>query len=319
MAEAAAVLGAVEQREQSDVLTDLLAGPCDLLRWRVVAAQASDGKAPLPLALALIGGARKALVAAACDVLMPQSFHPRLSRPAADRFVDQCRVSTSSGSFVAQLSCPLEPQVEPDDPDEQLAFDMPDDLVVPFGRRVTTHVLQASARIVTAIREDREDLISAPGPNDLRVSANLLEALAEMQPADPSGRLAVTASWSRTAQQDPGVPHHVEIGAEYTRSMRRIAEGMRPRRAERGEELFVGKIVDLHREASDDPTADGDVTLTFLDGEFVRRARLTLSAGSYRDACVAHSEQQYVRVQGILRHGARIHRVESVRAFSVMI
>src|SRR5437773_3208608 len=104
MAEVVVNLAAKEGRPASEVLNDLLMLASDVLRFRLEEPEAESGVIPLNQGIDLLTGARKAILAAACSVVQPQGFHPRLSRTEAEQLVRVCRLGqTERGSFTAEI------------------------------------------------------------------------------------------------------------------------------------------------------------------------------------------------------------------------
>src|SRR5262249_9376592 len=104
-AEAVRKLAEFENRPAREVLGHLLL-PADLLDFREVSRDAEAGTLPFEHAVRLLNGARRVLLSAAHSALVPQTYHPRLSRSEADEFLNHCRFGqTKPGSFVFQIAC----------------------------------------------------------------------------------------------------------------------------------------------------------------------------------------------------------------------
>ena len=106
---------------------------------RDIAARAveMDGAIKLDDGLALLSGSRKALLAAACSVKRPQTFHARMSLREAEAFVGKCRLGqTERGSFVATIECAL-------DIGDASPTDGAIDNAEPFGRKATTLMMSS--------------------------------------------------------------------------------------------------------------------------------------------------------------------------------
>jgi hypothetical protein len=79
MADVAARLAARSGLSPTKVLEDLLDSACDLIRFRLDEPDSQRGSIPLAQGISLVGAAERALLSAACSVIQPQAFHPRLS------------------------------------------------------------------------------------------------------------------------------------------------------------------------------------------------------------------------------------------------
>ena len=158
MAEVIANLAETENRPAFEVLNDLLVPPSDVLRFRLDEPESETGLIPLDQGIGLLVGARRALMAAACSIVQPKSFHPRLSRTEAEQVVRASLLGQSErGSYTAVIACRLDagpvprgakpsalleppsgPTPEPVSPSE-----------VPFTRQVTSllmHSVRGSPR-----------------------------------------------------------------------------------------------------------------------------------------------------------------------------
>jgi hypothetical protein len=288
MAEAVAALSEVEARTPDEVLKDLLLTPADALRFRVESANTEDGSVPLPEGISLLAGARKALLASACDVLYPQTFHPRLSRAEAEQFVSQCRLGqTERGSFVASVICPFDAAPAADS--SSLFPDLP---AGNFARRVTTHLMSALRRVAESINADQPERLTNVDGGDV-VSANLYEALAEMQPSGDRAALHVTATWARTVSPPgEGMSTAVTLRKEFFPVIEEAARKLRPQTQPR-QDLFVGIVDGLSGAPGKDGRMQGTVTLALLtqEGEEVIKSRLELSPEDYETACDAHKKR----------------------------
>ena len=91
------------------VLNALLFVPADVLRFHVAGYDVSRGDLSFDQATRMMQGIRRSMMSAACSVVKPQTFHPRLERREADQLLRACRLrQTESGSFTFVLACPLD-------------------------------------------------------------------------------------------------------------------------------------------------------------------------------------------------------------------
>src|SRR5205807_5516419 len=109
--------------------------------------------------------ARKALLAASCSAVQPQTFHPRLSRTEAEQLLQACRLGqTERGSFTAVIACPIDavgpqallPKLMPlfegqTGPVAGAGAEPPLVSPEPFTRRTTSLLMRSVARIVQGI------------------------------------------------------------------------------------------------------------------------------------------------------------------------
>ncbi len=175
-----------EKRPAQEVLNHLLLPPSDVLSFREISPDAEDGNIPLDHAVRMIDGARKVLLSEAHSVLVPQPYHPRMSRSEAEDFVSRCRLGpTDRGSFVLTVACPLDLKADLLGPNGE-----------PFARRVTSLLMQSLddlSRAADAMQIDElTDTARHPG-----ISANFCESLLLLRPDGERARLDVSASHGR--------------------------------------------------------------------------------------------------------------------------
>ncbi|HLK58630.1 MAG TPA: hypothetical protein VKU00_18815 [Chthonomonadaceae bacterium] len=311
IAEAVAALSEVEHRPEPEILNDLLIPPADTLRFHVASPAEEDGTLPFTDGINLLTSTRKALMASACDVLNPKTFHPRLSRAEAEQFVNSCRLGqTERGSFVARVICPLDTQGET----PSLFPDLPT-VEESLTRQVTRHLMKALRRIVQSIQTDSsENLTRFEG--EQVVSANLYEALAEMQPPGDRSALQVTVVWAPTVPAPTDIPNQVTLYRDYFPVIGMAGRLLRPNK-EPQQDHFFGVVDTLSGEPDEDGQMQGAVTLTIFlpEDEDVIRARLELSPQDYATACDAHKMARPVEVTGVLHRAARLHTLQDYSNF----
>ena len=313
MARAVAEIARVEQRPVAQVLRDLRRPRSDVLRFAVESRDTADGGIGLDEGLALLSGSKKALLAAACSVKRPQRFHPRMTLRDAEAFVRSCRLGqTEHGSFVATIECEL----DVDDTAPQLPT-LAEEAPVPFGRKATTLLLASVARVVDAIRADDTRGLLDPPPGAPVVSANLCEALVEMMPLQDDGGLRIGSSWSPLLAPPRAVPGIVRIEGTYRSALEGVVRALRPA-ASPTPDLYVGKVDALQGEPGPDGRMQGEVVLAVQVEDAVVKMRFDLDPGEYVVAASAHLGGRYVAVRGVLKRGARVHRLEDASGFAIV-
>jgi hypothetical protein len=321
MAEVVLNLAEDEGRPATEVLNDLLLPPSDVLRFRLDESAAQSGAIPLEQGLDLLQGARKALLAAACSVVQPQKFHPRLSRTEAEQLLQACRLGqTERGSFTAVIACPLDavgpPMLQPKPmPPFEGQSDVPD----PFARRTTNLLMESVARVVKEINGDRVEALLELQSTLPPLSANLCEALLMMQPRGDRSRLTISATWARTLPPPPDrfPPSVVHLRRNDFPIIERLAEALRPAR-ESTTSYFVGLVDALFGTPDEANRVSGDVQLLLLNQEGSQKARVNLNADDYHVAWEAHGVGGYVSLSGKLVRGERVHRIVDVSSFKYL-
>jgi len=306
------------------ILDDLLDSPCDVLRFRLDEPDSRQGSIPLAQSISLLGAAERALLSAACSVIQPQTFHPRLSRAEAEQMVKACRVGqTERGSFVLKIACPL------DSVDLETSVSMPTPLFKnmtepepestphrvnkPFARKVTSLLMRSLGRIVTAIDSDKTDSLLVHRPGQPVLSANLCEALLAMQPTGDRSVLGIQTNWSRAFTPPPQheVPRSVLLRTDVFPEIEKVAQALRPAKQPKMSN-FIGLVDSLMGNPDPDRRVEGDVTFLLFDADETIKARATLNADAYHIAWQAHGAAGYVSLRGKLVRERRTHRIEEV-------
>src|SRR5436309_9064065 len=222
IAEALEVLAEREGRPATEVLHDVLQADSDVVRFRVSSPDASRGALPLEEGIDLLEGAKQALLSAACSVIAPRRYHPRLSRAEAEQMLAGCRLGqTERGSFTVAISCPLH-AVEPAEPTL--------DLEAPFVRRATRLLMGSAVRIVSAIEKDAVDDLYASSLQQPPLSANFCDALLQMQPPQERGCLTLSCTWASALPMTGSVsmPRAVTFRREHFTVVEQIYQRLRP-------------------------------------------------------------------------------------------
>jgi len=306
------------------ILDDLLNSLCDVIRFRLDEPDSRQGSIPLAQSISLLAAAERALLSAACSVIQPQTFHPRLSRAEAEQMVKACRVGqTERGSFVLKIACPLdsvdlETPVSKQTPlfNKMAKLDPEPNLHglnEPFTRKVTRLLMKSLGRVVTAIDSDKTDSLLVDQPGQPVLSANICEALLAMQPTGERSLLGIQTTWSRAFTPPPPneVPGSVLLRADVFSEIEKVAQTLRPAK-EPKMSTFVGLVDSLMGNPDPDRRVEGDVTFLLFDTDETIKARATLSADDYRVAWQAHGEAGYVSLRGKLIRERRSNRIEEV-------
>ena len=306
------------------ILDDLFNSGCDVLRFRLDEPDSRRGSIPLTQSISLLGAAERALLSAACSVIQPQTFHPRLSRAEAEQLVKACRVGqTERGSFVLKIACPLDgfdletvvskptplfdkiPEPEPQ-PGSHGGSE-------PFARKVTSLLMRSLGRIVGAIDSDKTDSLLVDQPGQPILSVNLCEALLAMQPTGDGSQLGVQTNWSRsfTAPPDNEVPRSVLLRSDVFPEIEKVALALRPSKDPKLSN-FIGLVDSLMGNPDPDRRVEGDVVFLLFDADETIRARATLNADDYHIAWQAHGAAGFVSFRGKLIRERRSYRLEEI-------
>jgi hypothetical protein len=307
--QAVQVAAEAENVPVKQVIQSILTPSSDVLRFRMDDQDIEGGSIPLLEGMNLFDGIRRGLAAVACSVVNPQTFHPRLHRTETDVFLKRCKLGqTEQGSFVAQVLCPIDPL-----PFEDAHGSFKKNET--FGRRVTTGYLKALATLVTAIDEDQVDNLSHA---DSFVSANLCEALSEMQPSGQKSSLSVDAVWSASIEAPTQIRPIVKIKKRHFETIERVGLILRKPTREASKQVFAGYVEQLKGEPNRSGKMAGETILSILSSEDEwLRVRVVLSPEDYAEACDAHKDSLVVVIRGLLKRGARLSEIIEYDYFSV--
>ena len=178
--------------------------------------------------------------------------------------------------------------------------------------------MRSIARIVSAVAADQEASLVEPTGDQPPLSANLCEALAMMQPADARSRLTVQAAWARTLPPPPGadLPSVVHLRRDDFSIVEKLANALRPARDPKPSHV-VALVDALSGNPDGNGRVSGEVQLLVFDPEEGSsfKARVHLNADDYPIALEAHGAAGFVSLNGVLKLGGRVHRIENVANF----
>jgi hypothetical protein len=300
-------LAAFESRPLIEVLNDLINVDADTLRYRVASPETGRGSIPLMEGIQLLEGAKRTILAAACSVVSPVAYHPRMSRTEAQQLLSACHLGqTERGSYSLLVSCPLRAVEQ----DQALVPG-----VEPFTRRAVATLMRSLSRIVGAIEADTIPNVFQAAPDQPVISANLCEALLDMRPQDENSQLDVKVSWATTFPPRAAIPSIVRIKHEYFPIIEDVSKKLRPAQAPAGA-LFVGYVANLGGEPGDDGRMQGEATLSVMYEEQMQLVRVDLSPDNWHVAYVALEAHGFVRIRGIFHRGTRVHRITDISEFA---
>jgi len=307
-AEAIQRLAEFEKRPAKEILNHLLLPPADLLFLREVSSDAEVGNLPLDRAARVIDGTRKVLLSAAHSVLVPQPYHPRMSRGEAEDFLSRCRLGqTGLGSFVLTVACPLGLKADLLGPNGE-----------PFTRRVTSLLMQSLGELSRAADrmqiEDLADTSRHPG-----ISANLCESLLLLRPTGERSYLNITVCWSRALLPDS---RESKREVQLRQEVFDVAEVLAPKLRSVPEppiDRFIGFVDELRGQPLPDiGLPSGEVRFTLFDQGEEIRAKADLDEMHYSVAGHAHLASRVVSFKGVLERLPRLNRIRHVTDFKII-
>ena len=306
-------LSEIEKRSPEEILNDLLTAEVDVVHYQQVSGDTEKGDISLASATRMLDGAKRSLLAAACSVISPVRYHPRMSLSEAVGFLEDCRfLGTEVGSFTVAIACPLRAWAG-----QAALFDDPK---VPFSRRATELLMRSLRRLVQTIESDEMSSIIETREDEPPISANLCDALLEMRPPDGKSRLIISASWasvpSRTAPER--LSEAVALPSDYFPILEDVYTTLRPSSAPT-ESQFVGYVDALNGNPGADGRMQGETRFVLVHKEEeVIRARSYLGPDDYQKAVEAHGAARIVVFRGVLHQGRRINQVADVRHLEIL-
>lgn len=290
----------------------------DTLRYRITTARRDEDTLPLPFAASLVQGAQQILLASACTVLKPQSHHPRLHRAEAQQLVERARFGqTEQGSFVLQVSCPI------DALDVQGSLPLVD-APLPFVRMATIAVKRALHELVDAVEADTLDQLVERTKQDEAplLSSNLCEAVTRLYDDDIRNAVELSFAWAvgTPLPQEDKKRDVIRIQGDYFARIEEVRRELRATKRHQ-DDTFIGTVERLDGEMGEDGRRSGEVIVSLLlrEGESVR-ARLTLSPDHYAEADRVHMiDGAYVKVTGRLHPGRQPRLFSDIRHFEVIM
>jgi hypothetical protein len=317
MADVVAGLSAVERRPASEILSELLGAPGDVVRLRMVARDTALGNLPLDEGLQFLRGGRDMLLAAAFSTLRPRTLHPFKMPREVKAFLRSCRLGqTERGSFVATIITPVPPELQKlmefDDPAVRMKLE-------PYPRRVTMTLMSTLGFVSSSIKEgDPARILEGV---DQGVSANLCEALKEMRPPGDQSHLDISVSWARNRGQVPqSVPQSVSFPQDSFPIIEEAARELRVRAFAR-RTTYRGKLIGtelVHRPFVTEPV--GRIIMVGEVAGETSRLKVDLTPEDFARACAALPGGKQVRVTGVIRNDVktRIYELSDPQDFEVI-
>ncbi|HEX3555868.1 MAG TPA: hypothetical protein VIA62_21845 [Thermoanaerobaculia bacterium] len=308
---ASQVLAAIEQvedRSQLEILRDISTIFADVIRIRSKHDQLRDGSVPLDGGVALTRASRDLLLAAACATISAKPFFTTRKPDDALRYVEGLRMGqTEQGSFVLTIQSPVTPDLQGDLLPEQDSD--------PFERKVTKTLMRALASLGDAAEQSAATGSIKPFEDavHLGVSANLCDALANLQEETAAESVEVRMSWAPVRpMEEPEIRASVVVPQEVMPLIREASRVFRDFTPQEDVEID-GLVTVLKRE--DD--SEGIVTITgWVEGR-PRKIRVFLSGSDYDRAIEAHRLRALVHCEGNLIKEGRSYRLQEPHDFSI--
>ncbi|MCX7092818.1 MAG: hypothetical protein NTY50_05135 [Methylobacter sp.] len=284
----------------------------DAIGFRIVDHRNESAFIPLNYAVKAINGAKDMLLSAACSVLKPQIYHPKMNRREALQLIDKSRFRhTETGSFIINVSTPVK------------AMDLQVDLFenTPFVRQATLTINKAASQLVEAIQTDRmEHLIATvkEEPTPL-LSSNMCKAFINFQDENDQADLYLNFKWASIINKPSNTKNSIKIQHDYYSRIEDIRQELKNHEKDK-EDIFVGTVETLAGDLDERERRAGDVILDLYqqDGESIR-ARVSLNAEWYNQAIEAHKNAgNYIQIKGKLLAGNQPRTMKNIISFTII-
>jgi hypothetical protein len=309
----------IQHKTLSSVISELNELKDDTLRFRVVDARNEDSYIPLSYAVSAINGAKEMFLSAACSVLKPQSFHPRLSRTEAQELVEKSKFRhTEAGSFVLKVSTPVNAM--------ELQGNIFPEENFPFVRQTTLTINQGLNKLVTAIEADTltqlvDEIKQDPIPE---ISSNLCKSITNFQEEHNDFDLYIDFTWAGSLPVPANILTRkiIKIQKDYFSRIDDVRRELRDTAQEKKkqEDVFMASVERLDGELGNDGNRSGEVIFNLYQGAEIIRARTTLDAEQYSKADKAHmTADTYIKLKGKLHSGNQPRNFTEISQFDLIM
>ncbi|QHS59848.1 hypothetical protein [Chitinophaga agri] len=306
-----------ENRDEWQVINDLIAPPADIVRYRVDDESTQIGLIPLKTGFELLESAKKSLLCSASDIIVPSLYHKRIAYKSALQFIDACFLGQSErGSYVASIVCPFIKPSDDERPVQLSLFSSEDALVESLTRKVTKRLMTSIETVKRNIEQGSLDnLIKAD--NESLISGNFLESIVELNELTQNANIEILASWAPTIPPPTNVPNLVSLTRDYIEPIKEIIERMRPNVIETQGD-YVGKISQIRANPDISNRQDGEITFRFIsDDEKAVSAKVILEGKNLHEAMLAFEEGKNIKITGNLKTQNRQRYIDNP-AFKVI-
>ena len=307
LAQALQTLEVAEDRPMEAIVEDIVTSATDVIRIRVASPDRPDGSIALNDGLLLCESARNMLMAAACAAVEPQVYYTPNKPARARAYLGQVGLGqTERGSFIITLLSPLDLASEALQP--RLFSDEPNG----FGRRVTTTLTDALQSLLDWAERQKlpRDSDNLEQVTKRGVSANLCEALVEMNKSGQDTGLEINLAWSAVDTR-PNVPSTFVVPARTIPAIQELGKYLKS--LARPNYKLEGQIKELRR--LDDASGGGQVGIEAAIDGVKRKILVRLSGADYDKAADAHAHRAIVSCVGELVRTGRSYELQGARDF----
>ncbi len=308
LVEAIEKLERVEERPQDIILKDIMSTGSDVIRIKPEKYESNYETLPFEEGVALFENAKKLVYAAACSTVHPTR---KITKPATKvkAYMKKVRLGqTERGSYVLTIFSPVQPPTT-----------LPEMQQETFERKVTKTLLRAidATRNAAIYSAKTGKLKQFEDSVKVGVSAELCEALSELQERTNAKSIAINISWSPFQSIPEGYKSSVEISQQYIPEIKKAIDMFREVKFEPIPKYKLkGFVTNLHRE---DPTAEkGTVTIKHgVPGGGERHVKVILDDHAHQHAIEAYKYGYIVSCWGKLDKEGRTFKLYNPTSFEV--
>lgn len=284
----------------------------DAIGFRIVEHRDETAFIPLSYAVKAITGAKEMLLSAACSVLKPQIYHPKMNRREALQLVDKSRFRhTETGSFIIKVSTPVKAMEEQADVFQN----------TPFVRQATLIINNSISQLVEAIQTDKmEQLIKMvkAEPKPL-LSSNICKAIINFQDENEQADLYLNFKWASIINKPLNTKNSIKIQHDYYSRIEDIRQELKNQEKDK-EDIFIGTVETLAGDLDESERRAGDVILDiYQQDEESIRVRVSLNAEWYNQAIEAHKNAGiFIQIKGKLLAGNQPRIMKDITHFAII-
>ncbi len=283
----------------------------DAIGFRIVGHRDETAFIPLNYAVKAINGAKDMLLSAACSVLKPQIYHPKMNRREAQQLVDKSRFRhTETGSFIIKVSTPVK------------AMDLQVDVFdrTPFVRQATLIINHSVSQLVEAIQTDRMEQLVTNVKKEATpfLSSNICKALINFQDENGEADLYLNFKWASIINKPLDARNTIKIQHDYYSRIEEIRQELKNQEKDK-EDTFFGTVEALAGDLDESEQRAGDVLLDLYQQEGNIRARVNLKAEWHNVAIEAYKNAGHIiEVKGKIVTGNQPRIMKDVTSFRIM-
>jgi hypothetical protein len=303
-------IAAATQLPVERVLREVAMTRADVVLLRAAIDTPADGSITLVDGLSLLRGGYDAVEAAALAEVDRRAYYTGVRPQRVTTYMNQVRLGqTEVGSFVVPIISRVSPPTPP--PGELPSVQ---EGIEPFERRVTRRLVVGVKAAVDAAgaAEASGDFSSFTAAVGDGVSANLCDALGDLDPQGRTSSVTFRVRWSRVLADNPP-PAVVTVPTSLRATFKEAAQRLRPQERDRIVTV-VGPVEHLDRVGDE---RDGTIGVrATLDG-VTRKVFIDLPEEWYLQAVTAHGLGKPILCRGLLVVRGPRRSLANVTDFSV--